>query len=164
MTEATIDTGKVSGPTFSLKGSLLECVAVLAALVGVIVYVITSTTGYLAGSGMSIWPLSLTIVAMIAIACEVIFLPQGKATTAGPGRGVLADVLVMVGEVLLVVSFAMFVLARVSLAADIYFIPVNYPHSEVTALNISVVGVLFYLVAIIALIIRACRKDHGDLR
>ncbi|WEV42028.1 hypothetical protein OZX57_00380 [Bifidobacterium sp. ESL0682] len=160
MTEATIETGKSSDSTFSLKGSVLECIAVLAALVGVIVYVYTSTTGYMSGSGMSVWPLILTIVAMIAVACKVIFMPRSRMSAADSSRDILSDVLVMGGEVLLVISFALFVLARVRLAADIYFIPVNYPHSEVTALNISVVGVLFYLVAIIALIIRVCRRGR----
>ena len=66
---------------------------------------------------------------------------------------VLSDVLLVAADVCLIGSFAVFVLARVSLAADVYFIPVNYPASEATALHISVVGAVCYLVGIVALIV-----------
>ena len=52
-------------------------------------------------------------------------------------------------------SFAQFVLERVRLAADIYFIPVNYPASEQTSLNVALIGVACYLVAILLLVVKA---------
>lgn len=65
------------------------------------------------------------------------------------------DVLVVTSTVLIIVSFAIFILARVRLAADIYFIPVNYPKAEEVALNISVVGFASYVISILAMIIAA---------
>ena len=61
----------------------------------------------------------------------------------------------------LIGSFAVFVLARVSLAADVYFIPVNYPASEATALHISIVGAVCYLVGIVALIVEGFSAKNG---
>lgn len=66
---------------------------------------------------------------------------------------VVNDVLLVAANVCLIGSFAVFVLARVSLAADVYFIPVNYPASEATALHISIVGAVCYLVGIVTLIV-----------
>ena len=61
----------------------------------------------------------------------------------------------VVSVALLCVSFGIFLLARVPLAADVYFIPVNYPAAEETALMISFVGLALYLIAIIALVVEA---------
>ena len=68
-------------------------------------------------------------------------------------QDVVNDVLLVAANVCLIGSFAVFVLARVSLAADVYFIPVNYPASEATALHISIVGAVCYLVGIVTLIV-----------
>ena len=81
--------------------------------------------------------------------------------SAGMGSkmtAVMGDILVMAASVLLLVSFYYFVLARVQLAADVYFIPVNYPASEATALHISVAGAVLYLLADIAVIVKAFSK------
>lgn len=48
-----------------------------------------------------------------------------------------------------------FAMGRVTLVADVYFIPVNYPQAEASALNLSIVGMALYLVAIAAMIITA---------
>ena len=42
-----------------------------------------------------------------------------------------------------------------SLAADVYFIPVNYPQAEETALHLSIVGIVLYLASIIIMIVEA---------
>ena len=67
----------------------------------------------------------------------------------------LADVLLIISEVMLLASFAQFILARVRLAADIYFIPVNYPASEQASLNVALIGVGCYFVAVIALVVES---------
>lgn len=73
-------------------------------------------------------------------------------------KGIL-DLLLIAASVLLLVSFYFFVLSRVQLAADVYFIPVNYPASEATALHVSLAGVALYLIADIAMIAAAFVKD-----
>ena len=74
---------------------------------------------------------------------------------------VVNDVLLVAANVCLIGSFAVFVLARVSLAADVYFIPVNYPASEATALHISIVGAVCYLVGIVTLIVEGFSAKNG---
>lgn len=133
--------------TKSIASRVPELIAAVAAVIGLVVYLITSTTGYLAGKEMNVLPIACTVLAVVALLAAVVV---GSRLSA-----VINDVLLVVSEVLLVVSFAFFTLGRVSLAADIYFIPVNYPASEQTALNISLVGVAAYLVAIVLLIVKA---------
>ncbi|WP_455616474.1 sodium:proton antiporter [Eisenbergiella sp.] len=126
-------------------GSLL--IATIAALAGMIVYIITSVTGYLAASAFNPWPIVCTAASIILLAV-IIFL--NRRLQAG-----ITDVLVILASILLLVSFYFFVLSRVQLAADVYFIPVNYPASEASALHISIVGVALYLIADIAVITAA---------
>lgn len=131
----------------TLKTNIPEIIALVGAIAGLAVYLVTSTTGYMAGQGVSVAAIALSVVAIVALIVKIVL---------GSRLGdVLNDVLTVGSEALLIGGFALFVLARVRLAADIYFIPVNYPASEETALNISVIGVACYLIAIIALIVKA---------
>ena len=109
-------------------------VAAVASVIGLAVYGYTSMVGYLAASATSTLPVVLTVAVKP-------LLDAGN------------DVLLVAANVCLISSFAVFVLARVSLAADVYFIPVNYPASEATALHISIVGAVCYLVGIVTLIV-----------
>ena len=120
-------------------------VAAAAGVIGLAVYGYTSLTGYLAASATSTLPVALTLATLVCLALRQF---AGDKMPA-----VLSDVLLVAADVCLIGSFAVFVLARVSLAADVYFIPVNYPASEATALHISIVGAVCYLVGIVALIV-----------
>lgn len=120
-------------------------VAAAAGVIGLAVYGYTSLTGYLAASATSTLPVALTLAALVCLALRQF---AGDKMPA-----VLSDVLLVAADICLIGSFAVFVLARVSLAADVYFIPVNYPASEATALHISIVGAVCYLVGIVALIV-----------
>lgn len=115
--------------------------------IGLVVYIVNSTTGYMAGQKVNVTLIALSVAAVIMLAVRIVARNRLRA--------VLADVLLIVPEVTLLVSFAQFVLARVRLAADIYFIPVNYPASEQASLNVALIGVGCYLVAVIALVVEA---------
>ena len=117
-------------------------VAAVASVIGLAVYGYTSMVGYLAASATSTLPVVAELV------CLALRQFAGSKLPA-----VVNDVLLVAANVCLIGSFAVFVLARVSLAADVYFIPVNYPASEATALHISIVGAVCYLVGIVALIV-----------
>lgn len=123
--------------------------AVLAAcvtgLIGLIFYIVTSTTGYLAGLPFSALPIVLTLLA-IAIGGVLFLIPEKL-------NRILEEVLLVALILLLIASCLLFFNARVDLAADVYFIPVNYPAAEETALNVSIVGVVFYFLAIISTIV-----------
>lgn len=125
----------------------------IAALAGLIVYLITSYTGYLAATAVNPLPVIATLLA-VALLAVLVFAGQRLPAPA-------ADLCMIASTVLLTAGFAIFALIRVSLAADVYFIPVNYPASEATALHISIVGVVLYLAAILAMIVTAFRYKPG---
>ncbi len=78
-------------------------------------------------------------------------------------NAVVYDILIVLINVMLLVSFYWFISGRVSLAADVYFIPVNYPASEASALHISIVGAALYIVADIVMIVTAFVKKKNRL-
>lgn len=131
----------------NLKTSFREVAALVLAVIGLVIYLMTSMTGYLAGTAMNVWPIVFTMVAVIAMLADII--------VADRIPDIVRDVIVMVASALLVASMAMFVMTRVTLAADVYFIPVNYPAAEADALHISIAGVACYLLADIVLIVEA---------
>ena len=87
-------------------------VAAAAGVIGLAVYGYTSLTGYLAASATSTLPVALTLAALVCLALRQF---AGDKMPA-----VLSDVLLVAADVCLIGSFAVFVLARVSLAADVY--------------------------------------------
>lgn len=131
----------------NVKASLREIIALVLVVAGLAVYIVTSTTGYLAGTAMNVLPIVLTVVAVAAL---VVDIALGSRLSA-----VVRDLCVVGASALLAASIALFVMARVTLAADVYFIPVNYPAAEADALHISIAGVVCYLLADIALIVEA---------
>lgn len=114
-------------------------------LVGFIIYLVNSTTGFLAGQPVDALLIALTIVALLLIVLE--FTLHDKLEMF---NGVINDVILIAIGVLFAVSCCLFINDRVSLAADVYFIPVNYPAAEESALNVGIVGVVFYALAMIA--------------
>lgn len=132
------------------KSNLILWIAAIAALIGMIIYIVTSATGYLADAAMNPAPVICTVIAIIL--AGVAAVGEEKVNT------VVYDILIVLINVMLLVSFYWFILGRVSLAADVYFIPVNYPASEASALHISIVGAALYLVADIVMIVTAFVK------
>ena len=118
------------------KSNIITLAAMCTALVGMLVYVITSVTGYLAASGMNPWPIICTVVC-VALLCTAAFLHERFTPLS-------IDFMIAAGFVMLLVS--------------LYFIPVNYPEAEATALHVSIVGVVFYLIALLALVVEGFRK------
>lgn len=136
------------------KSNLILWGAAAAAIVGMIIYIVTSVTGYLATSAMNPLPVICTVAAIIIAAVAAV---QEEKIPSVP-----YDILLVGISVLLLISFYCFILGRVSLAADVYFIPVNYPASEATALHISIVGAVFYLIADIIMIVTTFTKKKAN--
>lgn len=128
--------------------------AAILTLAGLIVYIVTSVTGYLAASSVNVVPI-VTSAAAIIIMLAICFANQKIS-------GSIVDLMMLFSVALLLYSFYEFVIGRVSLAADIYFIPVNYPASEATALHISLVGILLYVIADIAMIAAAFMRRADE--
>lgn len=119
-------------------------IATIGAILGAVIIAMTSYTGYLAASDTDVTPLGLAIAAIVLL---VVLLAAG-----GKMPAIVHDILLFAAAAAIIVCIALFVLARTSLAADVYFIPVNYPAAEATALHISIVGAVGLVVAIIAVI------------
>lgn len=116
--------------------------AIIASFIALIFYIVTSYTGYLAGSIASPLPIVFTILSM-AILIALIFFAEKL------DRRIVGGILFVV-NLLLTGSLCYFILGRVDLFADVYFIPVNYPAAEKSALMISIVGFVFYILALAA--------------
>lgn len=129
-----------------IKGSICLLVSIILALIGFIIFVVNSTTGYLAGSQINLGTLILSIIAIVFGTILFFFKDSTEKY----------DTLIsIVIGLLLSVSVCLFIYSRISLAADVWFIPVNYPEAEETALMISIVGVAFYVLSIISLSLSA---------
>ncbi len=114
----------------------------LVALIAMIIYIVSSTTGFLAGSVVNSTPIILTVFAIAILVASALLSDKidGRITGA----------MLFVAVVLNSVSVCLFVVSRIQIIADVWFIPVNYPETEGTALSISLAGIIFYLISIAA--------------
>lgn len=126
------------------------CASTVFGLIGTIIFLVTSTTGYLKGFDINHTPTICSFIALAIIVATFVFSEKLDSK--------IIDLALFVANVLLIASLMVFILDRVPLIADVHFIPVNYPPAEATALNISIVGFVFYALAIIALIISSFYK------
>ena len=123
------------------KTSIFATVTALAALV---IYLVTSLTGYLSNTAMDIWPVVRTVVAI-----ALLFAADKMKTSA------VKDIVIVLTGLALIGCLSLYAMARVQLAADIWFIPVNYPEAEATALYWSVAGVALYLISFVTVTVKA---------
>lgn len=130
----------------SMRKSLLA-VAAVTVLAGLLFYIVTSFSGYLANSAVNPAPIVCSVVALALIAA--VFAAGGRLPA------LIRDLLLMAAGVLVIISLSLFAMRSVSLAADVYFIPVNYPQAEETALNLSIAGIVLYLASLVTLIAEA---------
>ena len=128
------------------KQSKLAWIAVVATVAGLALYLIS---GFVF---LSKAPLGWQVIA--ASACAILLL----AVVAYAGKtlpGIIRDVCIVGGGLMLIVALGMFVLNRLEPAADVWFIPVNYPAAEKTSLVLSCVGLAMYCIAYIATTVKA---------
>ena len=120
----------------------------IAALVGLVIYLITSLTGYMVDTPFNAIPVICTAVGMVLIvACD-------KAKCS-----ICKDVLLVAGALCLIGAVSLFAMDRVRLAADVWFIPVNRPASEDVCLYTSLVGVAMYVVSVITAAVKGFAKE-----
>ena len=128
------------------KQSKLAWFAVCAALVGVALYIISSLI--FPSKSLLTWP-------VIACTCGAVLLLAVVAYAGETLPKFLRDVCIVGGGLCLIAAISFFVLNRVDPAADIWFIPVNYPDAEKTSLYISCVGIAFYCISFIFTTVKA---------
>lgn len=132
--------------TANKKQSKLAWVAVCAALIGLVLYIVSSLI--FPSKSVLGWP-------VIAASCCAMLLLAVVAYAGDTVPGLLRDICIVLGGLALIAAISFFVLNRVDPAADIWFIPVNYPAAEATSLYISCAGILLYCVAFVATLIKA---------
>ena len=120
------------------KTSIFATVTALAALV---IYLLTSLTGFMAGTAMNIWPVVLTVLLFAA--------DKMKKPSA------LKDIVIVLTGFALIGCISFFAMDRVKLAADVWFIPVNRPATEDVALYCSLAGVALYLISFVTVTVKA---------
>jgi len=128
----------------SVAGYLVDAASLLA-FVGVIFYIITGTCGFLAGTAVDPWPIVLSLVAVAIGVVLLVFAPKLPHW--------LIDVLLAALVIAVSASFCLFIYDRLTLFADVWFIPVNYPAAEKTWLGVSLVGIIAQIMSAIALIV-----------
>lgn len=124
------------------KTSIFATVTALAALV---IYLLTSLTGFMAGKAMNIWPVVLTVAAIVMLfAADKMKKPSA-----------LKDIVIVLTGFALIGCISFFAMDRVKLAADVWFIPVNRPATEDVALYCSLAGVALYLISFVTVTVKA---------
>lgn len=124
------------------KTSIFATVTALAALV---IYLLTSLTGFMVGKAMNIWPVVLTVAAIVLLfAADKMKKPSA-----------LKDIVIVLTGFALIGCISFFAMGRVKLAADVWFIPVNRPATEDVALYCSLAGVALYLISFVTVTVKA---------
>lgn len=125
------------GKKVNIFGWIL-CVSAVIALVGIIVYVVNTTTGYIAGTPVNAL---VVLLPLLVIACAaVLFLKPDLLNDT------LTGIVTFVLAVLMAVATILFIVERVEVVGDMLN-PVNHPDSQVTAVTWSIVGIVLYFVS-----------------
>ena len=132
--------------TKTKKQSKLAWIAVCAAAVGLILYLI---------SGLIFPSKSVLGWQVFAAGCCAMLLLAVVAYAGETLPRILRDICIVGGGLALIAAISYFVLDRVDPAADIWFIPVNYPAAEATSLYLSCAGIAACFVAFIATVLKA---------
>ena len=119
--------------------------AAVLALISMIIYIVTGTTGFMSGTILNALPIVFTILAIAVLVASVLLSAKLDKRIVG--------VMLAVACVLLAVSFCIFIVERIQIFADVWFIPVNYPEAEGAALSSSVTGIVFYILSVVCVIV-----------
>ena len=126
------------------KTSIFATVTALAALV---IYLVTSLTGFMAGKAML-----LSVTARNVLSSSI---PRLFAADKMKKPSALKDIVIVLTGFALIGCISFFAMDRVKLAADVWFIPVNRPATEDVALYCSLAGVALYLISFVTVTVKA---------
>lgn len=115
-------------------------------LVAMIIYIVNSTTGYLAGSSVNALPIIFAILAILLFVVKVA-LPEKLQNHW------LDSFILLAAVVLLSVSICVFVDARTDVAGNQWFIPGMATDAQGACLSVAIAGVVFYVLAVVAAIV-----------
>lgn len=117
--------------------NILLAASVLFTLVGWIIYLVLSTTGYFVGKAPNGWVVALSIIYMLGTLALIAFDEKlGKFDT----------IAFFALAACIILSFCLFVLDKEEVVGEM-LIPVNHPEMQVNAASTTIVGVVFYGIA-----------------
>lgn len=131
-------------------GSYSLMASILFILIGFIIFLVSSTTGYLAGKPVDVLTILFTLLGIAFALVEIILHDKLEGI-----HWLINDFVIVAAGIMYGLALTMFMNSRVAVAADVWFIPVNYPVAEATCLNISIVCVVFYGLGLIGACIAA---------
>lgn len=111
----------------------------VAGLVATIIFLVSSTTGFLAGQPVDALITVFSFLALAIAVCTVVFYNRLHK---------FADIGLAAIVVLLIVCIVRLVLIRVNIFEDVYFIPVNYPKAQGVACNVTIAAAVFYVISL----------------
>lgn len=122
----------------------------ISALIGFIIYMVSDTTGYLAGNHVNAATIILPIAAILL--AGVVFAISEKLEK-------VKGVMVLVAGLCVAITMGVQVYCHHSVFADAWFIPVNYPEAEDVTVAQTIASVVFYAISMIGFVV-ACMKDN----
>lgn len=126
--------------------------AAVMALVGLIIYIVNSTTGYLGSTQMDVLPVVLTILAILLLAALI--------AVAGKTNHWVSYIILLAAIVLLAVSVSVFISTRTDVAGDQWYIPGMDTPEKGACLNGSIVGVVFYGLSMLSVVAAAFMGNY----
>lgn len=123
---------------FTLRNILL-LTATIVTLVGFIMYLIVSTTGYFVGKAPNLVVTILSVVFILGSIAFIVFDDKVKKYDT---------IVFFFLAVCLILSIIFFILDKEEVVGDM-LIPVNHPQKEIDAAITSIVSIVIYLVAFI---------------
>ena len=121
--------------------NIIKCLASILAIVGGIIFIVTATSGYLAGKSYSGLPLVFALIGAVVIVCAAFV--EYKFPKVGPFISILAGAS-------LTASFILAISDRVNFLGDA-LIPMDYPAEFYSAIGATITCFVFIGVAIILL-------------
>lgn len=126
-------------------GSWLVLAGALLALVSVIIFLVNATTGYFRSLPMVGWIPVCSFIAIVLAVLSIVFANKLKR---------FADIGVIVAVILLCLSLGLFIMDRVEIFGDVWFMSLVLPPSEaeIAAADGAITGIVFYAVSILVLV------------
>lgn len=121
--------------------NIIKCLASILAIVGSIIFIVTATSGYLAGKSYSALPFVFALLGGLVIAGVIVV--ESKFPKVGPFVSMLAGAS-------LTASFVLAIFDRANFLGDA-LIPMDYPADFYSAISATITCFVFIGVAIILL-------------
>ena len=120
------------------------CAGTFLAFVSWIIYLVNSTTGYLASEPTEATPIVLPILVIIGSIALWLFSDKLDDRLVGLASFVLC--------ILMAFATMMYIVDRVDVIGDLLN-PVNHPAAQISAVNVAIAGIVMYLVTFIVYVV-----------